>query len=52
MTTFTVWKFDDPEGAARAEAALKSGEADGLVTIVDHALAGLDDAFADRRSNA
>lgn len=38
MTTFTVWKFDDPEGAARAETALKSGEADGLVTIVDHAL--------------
>lgn len=37
MTTFTVWKFEDPEGAAQAETALKSGAADGLVTIVDHA---------------
>ena len=38
MTTFTVWKFDEPDGAARAETALKSGAADGLVTIVDHAV--------------
>lgn len=38
MTTFTVWKFDDPEGAARAETALKAGASDGLVTIVDHAI--------------
>jgi len=38
MTTFTVWKFEDPDGAAHAEAALKSGAADGLVTIVDHAI--------------
>jgi uncharacterized membrane protein len=38
MTTFTVWKFEDPNGAARAETALKSGASDGLVTIVDHAV--------------
>jgi uncharacterized membrane protein len=38
MTAFTVWKFNDPEGAARAEAALKAAETDGLVTIVDHAV--------------
>ncbi len=38
MTTFTVWKFDDPEGAGRAEAALKDAAADGLVKIVDHAV--------------
>ncbi len=38
MTTFTVWKFDDPEGAARAEAILEEAEADGLVKVVDHAV--------------
>jgi uncharacterized membrane protein len=38
MTTFTVWKFEDTEGAARAEATLKSAADDGLVTIVDHAV--------------
>ncbi|GAA4690968.1 DUF1269 domain-containing protein [Nocardioides conyzicola] len=38
MTTFTVWKFDDPDGAAQAETALRSGADDGLVTIVDHAV--------------
>jgi len=38
MTTFTVWKFNDPDGAANAETALKAGAADGLVTIVDHAV--------------
>jgi uncharacterized membrane protein len=38
MTTFTVWKFEDPDGAARAESSLKSAAADGLVTIVDHAV--------------
>jgi uncharacterized membrane protein len=38
MTTFTVWKFEDPDGAARAENALKGGADDGLVTIVDHAV--------------
>jgi uncharacterized membrane protein len=38
MTTFTVWKWDDPDGAANAEAVLKSAEADGLVKILDHAV--------------
>ena len=38
MTTFTVWKFEDPEGAAHAATVLKDAEADGLVKIVDHAV--------------
>jgi uncharacterized membrane protein len=38
MTTFTVWKFDDPEGAVRAASSLMAAEADGLVKIVDHAV--------------
>ena len=38
MTTFTVWKFEDPEGAGRAEGALKAAASDGLVKIVDHAV--------------
>ncbi|TDE92602.1 DUF1269 domain-containing protein [Occultella glacieicola] len=38
MTTFTVWKFNDTDGAAHAETALKAAQSDGLVTIVDHAI--------------
>lgn len=38
MTTFTVWKYDDPEGATHAESALTAAAGDGLVTIVDHAV--------------
>jgi uncharacterized membrane protein len=38
MTTFTVWKFDDPSGADRAAAILKDAQADGLVKIDDHAV--------------
>jgi uncharacterized membrane protein len=38
MTTFTVWKFEDTEGAGRAEAVLKSAAGEGLVTLVDHAV--------------
>ena len=38
MTTFTVWKFEEPDGAAHAEKVLKDAEADGLVKIVDHAV--------------
>jgi uncharacterized membrane protein len=38
MTTFTVWKFEDADGAERAEATLKTAEGEGLVTIVDHAV--------------
>ena len=38
MTTFTVWKFDDPKGAKHAAGVLKDAERDGLVRIVDQAL--------------
>src|SRR4051794_19226422 len=38
MTTFTVWKFEDPDGAARAESLLSGAAAEGVVTIVDHAV--------------
>jgi uncharacterized membrane protein len=38
MTTFTVWKFDDPAGADHAAQILKSAESDGLVKIHDHAV--------------
>jgi uncharacterized membrane protein len=38
MTTFTVWKYEDPEGAERAAKQLKTAAADGLVRIVDHAV--------------
>ena len=38
MTTFTVWKFETPEGAAHAASVLEDAERDGLVKIVDHAV--------------
>jgi uncharacterized membrane protein len=38
MTTFTVWKFDTPEGAERASAILKGAARDGLVNVLDHAV--------------
>ncbi|WP_436533057.1 DUF1269 domain-containing protein [Actinoplanes sp. HUAS TT8] len=38
MTTFTVWKYDDPKGAEQAFATIKYAAADNLVTIVDHAI--------------
>ena len=38
MSTFTAWKFDSPEGARRAETALKAAASDGLVKILDHAI--------------
>jgi uncharacterized membrane protein len=38
MTTFTVWKFRDAEGADHAASVLKDAEAAGLVKIVDHAV--------------
>ena len=38
MTTFTVWKFEDPDGAEHAATMLKSAQEDGLVKIVDHAV--------------
>lgn len=38
MTTFTVWKFADAGGAARATSVLKDAQSEGLVKIVDHAI--------------
>jgi uncharacterized membrane protein len=38
MTAFTVWKFDDPDGARGAASVLKDCERDGLVKILDHAV--------------
>ncbi|OJF16203.1 DUF1269 domain-containing protein [Couchioplanes caeruleus] len=38
MTTFTVWKFDDADGADRAEHILRSAELDGLVKVEDYAI--------------
>jgi uncharacterized membrane protein len=38
MTTFTVWKFDDPEGARQAESILEGAERDSIVKIIDHAI--------------
>ena len=34
MTTFTVWKFDSPDGAEQAAAVLKVAAKDGLVKII------------------
>jgi uncharacterized membrane protein len=38
MATFTVWKFDEPDSAVRAERLLLDAESDGLVTVVDRAV--------------
>ncbi len=38
MTTFTVWKFDEVEGAGRAESCLEAAQTEGIVTVVDHAV--------------
>jgi uncharacterized membrane protein len=38
MTTFTVWKFEDPSGADRAAAILKNVEHEGLIKVLDHAV--------------
>jgi len=38
MTTFTVWKFDDPGGADQAATILKQAQAEGLVKLIDHAV--------------
>jgi uncharacterized membrane protein len=36
--TFTVWRFDRPEGADDAERLLLEAERDGIVTVVDRAV--------------
>ncbi|QWZ08291.1 DUF1269 domain-containing protein [Nocardioides panacis] len=38
MTAFTVWKFEDPQGAAHASSLLEDAAHDGLVRIMDHAV--------------
>jgi uncharacterized membrane protein len=38
MTTFTVWKFDQPDGASRAAAILEDAEAAGEIRVVDRAM--------------
>jgi uncharacterized membrane protein len=38
MTTFTVWKFEDPDGADRAADVLGDAAAEKLVKIDDHAV--------------
>ena len=38
MAAFTVWKFDELDGAEKGTASLKACESEGLVTIVDHAV--------------
>lgn len=38
MTTFTVWKFDSPDGAQHASQQLKDAQGEGLVKVLDHAV--------------
>jgi uncharacterized membrane protein len=38
MTAFTVWKFDDPQGADHASALLKDAARQGMVKVMDHAV--------------
>jgi len=38
VTTFTVWKFDDPTGAQHAADILHSAAGDGLVHVIDRAI--------------
>ena len=38
MTTFTAWKFEDPDGAEKAAGILKRAERDRLITVIDHAV--------------
>jgi len=38
MTAFTVWKFENPQGADDASTVLGDAARDGLVKILDHAV--------------
>ena len=38
MTAFTVWKFDEPDGAEHALRLLRGAEEDQLIDVVDHAV--------------
>ncbi len=38
MTTFTVWKFENPDGAEHASDVLRDCERQGMIKILDHAV--------------
>ena len=38
MAAFTVWKFDNLDGAAHAESVLEDCQAEGFLKVVDHAV--------------
>jgi uncharacterized membrane protein len=38
MTTFTVWKFDDPYGADHAATVIRRAASEGLIKIYNHAV--------------
>lgn len=38
MTAFTVWKFDEPDGAEHALRLLRGAQDDNLIEVVDHAV--------------
>jgi uncharacterized membrane protein len=38
MARFTVWKFDNPEGADKAALILKGAASEGFVKVYDHAV--------------
>jgi uncharacterized membrane protein len=38
MTTFTVWKFESPDGADHTESILEEAQSEGLVKVLDHAI--------------
>jgi len=38
VAAFTVWKFEDPDGAGRAASILEDAASDRVVKIVDHAV--------------
>jgi uncharacterized membrane protein len=38
VTAFTVWKYEDPQGATQATSLLRDAAHDGLVRIIDHAV--------------
>jgi len=38
MTTFTVWKFEDPYGADRAASVIQHAAGEGLIKVLNHAV--------------
>lgn len=49
MTTFTVWKFDDPDRAEQMSEILHSAASDGLVKIVDYTVVTWPEGAENRR---